>query len=74
MPDPSLEEDRRERERLRALGDRVRAVDVGHLNDADRVTYAALLGAIALGTGLAGLAKCRTPSSGPSISMYRVTS
>jgi uncharacterized protein (DUF885 family) len=46
LPDPSPEEDRRETARLRALADRVNAVDVATLNDADRVTRAALLGEI----------------------------
>jgi uncharacterized protein (DUF885 family) len=46
MPDPSLEADQRERARLAALATRVRAVDPGRLNDADRVTHAALLGEI----------------------------
>jgi len=46
LPDPSLEADRKERARLEALAERVRAIDAGRLNDADRVTHAALLGEI----------------------------
>src|SRR3954452_5107562 len=46
LPDPSPEEDRRETARLRALADRVRAIDLAMLNDADRVTRAALLGEV----------------------------
>ena len=46
LPDPSPEQDRRERERLAALGDRVRTIEVDKLNDADRVTRASLLGEI----------------------------
>jgi uncharacterized protein (DUF885 family) len=46
LPDPGVEEDRRQRARLAGLAERVRAIDVARLNDADRVTQAALLGEI----------------------------